>query len=110
MSEPVAPGAPPTPAGTPGPGPAPAGGGYAIETRNLTRYYGRRRVVDDLNLRVPRGCVYALLGRNGSGKTTTIRMLLGLLDPTRGSATVLGHDSRTLPPEVRARVGYMAEA
>ena len=87
-----------------------AAAGYVIETRGLTAYYGRRRVVDGLNLRVPRGCVYALLGRNGSGKTTTIRMLLGLLDPARGSASVLGHDSRALPPPVRARIGYMAEA
>jgi ABC-2 type transport system ATP-binding protein len=54
--------------------------------------------------------VYAFLGRNGSGKTTTIRMLLGLLEPTRGSALVLGHDCRDLPPDVRARVGYMSES
>jgi ABC-2 type transport system ATP-binding protein len=85
-------------------------GKYVIETRGLTRYFGSRCVVDELNLRVPRGSVYALLGRNGSGKTTTIRMLLGMLDPTRGSATVLGHDSTVLPPEARGRIGYMAEA
>ena len=54
--------------------------------------------------------MYAFLGRNGSGKTTTIRMLLGLLEPSRGSARVLGHDSRALPPAVRARVGYMSES
>ena len=89
---------------------APSGGDYVIETRGLTRYFGRRRVVDGINLRVPRGCVYAFLGRNGSGKTTTIRMLLGLLEPTRGSASVLGHDSRALPPTVRGRIGYMAES
>jgi ABC-2 type transport system ATP-binding protein len=103
-----------TPADTPaGRAPGAAGGTpgtHVIETRDLTRYYGNRRVVDGLNLRVPRGCVYALLGRNGSGKTTTIRMLLGLLDPTRGSASVFGHDCRRLPPGVRGRVGYMAEA
>lgn len=81
-----------------------------IETRGLTRYFGSRKVVDELNLRVPRGCVYAFLGRNGSGKTTTLRMLLGLLEPTRGSASVLGHDSRALPPAVRGRVGYMSES
>ena len=80
-----------------------------VETRNLTRYFGPKCVVRALDLTVPRGCVFGFLGRNGAGKTTTIRMLLGLLEPTRGSATVLGHDSRNLPPEVRARIGYLAE-
>jgi ABC-2 type transport system ATP-binding protein len=80
-----------------------------IETRGLTRYYGRRCVVDSLDLTVPRGCIFGFLGRNGAGKSTTIRMLLGLVAPTRGSASVLGHDSAALPPEVRARIGYLAE-
>lgn len=80
-----------------------------IRTDGLTRYFGRKCAVRDLSFEVPRGCVFGFLGRNGSGKTTTIRMLLGFLDPTRGSATVLGHDSRDLPPEIRARIGYMAE-
>jgi ABC-2 type transport system ATP-binding protein len=80
-----------------------------ITTQHLTRYFGRKRAVYALDLAVPRGCVFGFLGRNGSGKTTAIRMLLGLLEPTRGSATVLGHDSRLLPPEVRARIGYLAE-
>lgn len=89
---------------------AAAPGDWVIETNNLTRYFGARKAVDSVNLRVPRGCVYAFLGRNGSGKTTTIRMLLGLLEPSRGTAAVLGHDSRALPPAVRARVGYMSES
>ena len=80
-----------------------------IETRGLTRYFGQRCVVDSLDLLVPRGCIFGFLGRNGAGKSTTIRMLLGLLAPTRGSASVLGFDSRALPPEVRARIGYLAE-
>jgi len=80
-----------------------------IQTRGLTRYFGQKCAVRDLNLDVPRGCVFAFLGRNGSGKTTTIRMLLGLLAPTRGTATVLGCDSRALTPEVRARIGYLTE-
>lgn len=80
-----------------------------IETHNLTRYFGRKRAVHSLSIVVPRGCVFGFLGRNGSGKTTTIRMLLGLLEPTRGSAGVLGHDSRDLTPDVRARIGYLAE-
>jgi ABC-2 type transport system ATP-binding protein len=80
-----------------------------IQTRGLTRYFGRKVAVDQLNLVVPRGCVFGFLGRNGSGKTTTIRMILGLLDPTRGSARILGEDSRSLSPQLRARIGYMPE-
>src|SRR5213083_1460099 len=75
-----------------------------IHTRGLTRYFGGRPAVYDLSLEVPRGSVFAFLGRNGSGKTTTIRMLLGLMEPTRGSSTILGHDSQHLPPEVRTRI------
>jgi ABC-2 type transport system ATP-binding protein len=80
-----------------------------IHTRGLTRYFGARPALLDVDLRVPRGSVFAFLGRNGSGKSTTIRILLGLLAPTRGQATLLGHDSRDLPPEARARIGYLAE-
>jgi ABC-2 type transport system ATP-binding protein len=81
-----------------------------LETHGLTRYYGRRCALRELTLSVPRGCVFAFLGRNGSGKTTTIRLLLGLLAPTRGSSRVLGCDSRILTPEVRGRIGYMSES
>lgn len=80
-----------------------------IDTRGLTRYFGASAAVRDLDLQVPRGSVFAFLGRNGSGKSTTIRMLLGLLPPSRGQATVLGCDSRALTPAIRARVGYLAE-
>lgn len=80
-----------------------------IQTRGLTRYFGAKPAVYELNLQVPRGCVFAYLGRNGSGKTTTIRMLLGLLRPTRGGGTILGYDIRALPPEARARIGYLTE-
>jgi len=80
-----------------------------IRTQGLTRYFGNRAAVYELNLEVPRGGVFALLGRNGSGKTTTIRMLLGLLEPTRGRGTILGCDIRALPPEARARIGYLTE-
>jgi ABC-2 type transport system ATP-binding protein len=75
-----------------------------IETQGLTRYFGDRKAVDGVTMSVPRGSVFAFLGRNGSGKTTTIRMLLGLLEPTRGSSTLLGHDSRTLPPEFKKKM------
>ncbi len=80
-----------------------------INARGLTRYFGAKAAVEDLNLTVPRGCVFAFLGRNGSGKTTTIRMLLGLLEPTRGGGTILGDDIRALPVATRARIGYLTE-
>jgi ABC-2 type transport system ATP-binding protein len=80
-----------------------------IETCNLTRYFGNRCAVDTVSLRVPRGSVFAFIGRNGAGKTTTIRMILGLLEPTRGTSSILGYASADLPPQVRARIGYMAE-
>ena len=80
-----------------------------IQTRGLTRYFGDRCAVDAVSIDVPRGCVFGFLGRNGSGKTTAIRMLLGLLEPTRGSCSILGHDSSDLSPQARARVGYLAE-
>ncbi len=80
-----------------------------IQTKGLTRYFGNRPALQEMTLSVPRGSVFAFLGRNGAGKSTTIRMLLGLLEPTRGSVSILGHDSASLPPQLRARIGYMAE-
>ena len=80
-----------------------------IELDHLTKYYGKREIVRDLSLVVPRGTIYGFLGRNGMGKTTTIRVFLGLEDPTRGSTRVLGEDSRNLRPETRARIGYLPE-
>ncbi len=83
---------------------------YVIRTHNLTRYFGDKCAVESLNLAIPRGSVFALMGRNGSGKTTTIRMLLGLIDPTRGSSEVLGGNSLSLTPRIRSRIGYMSES
>jgi len=80
-----------------------------IEIDHLTKYYGKREIIRDLSLKVPPGSIYGFLGRNGMGKTTTIRILLGLEDPTRGSSTVFGEDSRKLSPETRARIGYLPE-
>ena len=80
-----------------------------IRTQGLTRYFGANPAVYELNLEVPRSGVFALLGRNGSGKTTTISMLLGLLEPTRGGGAILGYDIRALPPEALVRVGYLTE-
>jgi ABC-2 type transport system ATP-binding protein len=80
-----------------------------ITVANLTKYFGKHCAVDQVSFEVPRGSVTAFLGRNGSGKTTTLRIILGLLEPTRGGSTVLGHDSQRMPAELRARIGYLAE-
>ncbi len=81
----------------------------AIVTHRLTKFYGGKRVVNALDLKVPRGCVYGFLGRNGAGKSTTIKMLLGLVHPDSGRAELLGEDSQSLRPETRARIAYLAE-
>jgi ABC-2 type transport system ATP-binding protein len=78
-----------------------------IETRELTKFYGRRRGLDGLDLDVLRGEVYGFLGPNGAGKTTTIRLLLDLIHPTSGRAEVLGTDPRTGGAALRARIGYL---
>jgi len=82
---------------------------YVIETNGLTKRFGRKMVVDHLKLQVPRGSVFAFLGRNGAGKTTTIRMLLDLLDRTSGISKVLGLDSVKGAREIRRRIGYVAQ-
>ncbi|NLS95372.1 MAG: ABC transporter ATP-binding protein [Planctomycetaceae bacterium] len=82
---------------------------HVIETRRLTKYYGSKCVVNNLDLRIPRGSVYGFLGRNGTGKSTTIKMLLGLVHPTRGSAFVLGENAAELSPDARGRIAYLAE-
>lgn len=81
----------------------------AIRTQNLKRDFGTVRAVDNLSLEVPRGIVFGFLGANGSGKTTTIRLLLGLLEPTGGRAEVLGFDTRSHAHEIRRRTGALLE-
>ncbi|MBN2139252.1 MAG: ABC transporter ATP-binding protein [Sedimentisphaerales bacterium] len=80
-----------------------------LETHNLTRYYGSAAAVDHLNLKVPRGCICGFIGRNGAGKTTAIKLMLGLLEPTAGSSSLLGCDSAALTPAIRQRIGYVTE-
>jgi ABC-2 type transport system ATP-binding protein len=80
-----------------------------IVTHRLTKYYKSHCALDSLNLRVAQGTVYGLLGRNGAGKTTAIKMLLGFAHPSYGRAEVLGEDSLSLRPETRARIAYLAE-
>jgi len=81
----------------------------AIVTHRLTKYYGRRCVLDSLNLRVAQGTVYGLLGRNASGKTTAIKMMLGMAKPSFGRAELFGEDAAELRPETRSRIAYLAE-
>ncbi len=79
----------------------------AIETRGLTRSYGRHRGIEDLDLEVPRGQVFGFLGPNGSGKTTTIRVLLDFLRPSSGRAQLLGLASHRDSVEIHRRTGYL---
>jgi ABC-2 type transport system ATP-binding protein len=81
----------------------------AIETQGLTRRFGRVEAVHQLDLRVPEGAVFALIGPNGAGKTTTIKLLMNLLRPTGGRATVLGVDSCRIGVNELQRIGYVSE-
>ena len=82
---------------------------FAIRTQYLSRDFGLVRAVNHLDLEVPPGTVFGFLGPNGSGKTTTIRLLLGLLEPTEGRAEVLGFDTRTDSLKIRERCGALLE-
>ncbi|HRF08350.1 MAG TPA: ABC transporter ATP-binding protein [Xanthobacteraceae bacterium] len=81
----------------------------AIDVRGLTKSFDGRVVVRDLSMQVKRGSIYGFLGPNGSGKTTTIRMLCGLLTPDSGEGTCLGYDILTEADEIRNHVGYMTQ-
>ncbi|WP_318474124.1 ABC transporter ATP-binding protein [Photobacterium leiognathi] len=81
----------------------------AIITKGLTRKFGDFVAVDNLNLTVPRGAIYGFLGPNGCGKSTTLRMLTGLLTPTSGNVNVLGLDIPQQAEELRLRIGYMTQ-
>jgi ABC-2 type transport system ATP-binding protein len=76
-----------------------------IETHDLAKSYGKFGALHGLNLSMPEGSVFALVGASGAGKTTTIKILLNMLTPTHGRASVLGVDSRAIGPQVLARVG-----
>jgi ABC-2 type transport system ATP-binding protein len=80
-----------------------------IDVHHLTKKFDGRAVVRDLSMQVRRGTIYGFLGPNGSGKTTTIRMLCGLLTPDEGNGTCLGYDIRTETDKIKRQVGYMTQ-
>jgi len=90
---------------------APAGAARSavIAVTGLTKDFGAKRVVDHFDINVPRGAIYGFLGPNGSGKTTTIRMLCGLLTPDGGEGTCLGFDIRRQAERIKEQVGYMTQ-
>ena len=81
----------------------------AIEATDLTRRFGEFTAVDAISFAVRRGEVFGFLGANGAGKTTAIRMLIGLLKPTEGSASVSGFDVFTEPDKIKETIGYMSQ-
>jgi ABC-2 type transport system ATP-binding protein len=84
-------------------------GQAAIDVRGLNKRFGDKHVVNDVSLRVNRGEIFGFLGPNGSGKTTTIRLMCGLLTPDSGSGSCLGYDIRRESREIKRRVGYMTQ-
>jgi len=88
---------------------APASAELTIDVRGLNKHFGPRHVVKDFSLQVRRGEIYGFLGPNGSGKTTSIRMLCGLLTPDSGSGTCLGHDVIRETAAIKREVGYMTQ-
>ena len=80
-----------------------------IQVEHLAHGYGKRTIYEDLNFSVPPGKIYALLGKNGVGKTTLIKILMGFLRPVSGRCRVFGEDSHTLSPATRARIGLLFE-
>jgi len=81
----------------------------AIDARGLSREFGGVKVVDGVDMRIPRAAIYGFLGPNGAGKSTTIRMMCGLLIPSAGEVTVLGHPVATEAEQVRRKLGYMTQ-
>lgn len=81
----------------------------AIDVRGLVKRFGDKTAVDGVSIAMPRGQVWGFLGPNGSGKTTTLRMICGLLTPSEGEGTCLGYDIKTQAPKIRLRTGYMTQ-
>ena len=83
--------------------------GPAIDIQGLTKVFDNKTVVDHISLNVSRGSVFGFLGSNGSGKTTMIRMICGLLTPTHGTGRCLGYDIKTQSAEIKMKIGYMPQ-
>jgi ABC-2 type transport system ATP-binding protein len=83
--------------------------GYSIEVKDLTKKFGDFTAVNSINFSIKKGEIFGFLGPNGSGKTTTIRMLIGLMDPTSGAATVAGFDVAKQGEQVKKVIGYMSQ-
>ena len=94
---------------TPNLGPKQQSGDYAVDVRGLTKKFGKKIITDGVDIRVKKGSVCGFLGPNGSGKTTTIRMLCGLLKPDGGSGSCLGYDFRSQSEAIRLKTGYMTQ-
>ncbi len=82
---------------------------FAIDVQNLRKYFGGKKALEDLSLSVKEGCVYGFLGPNGSGKTTTMRIICGLMIPDSGTGTCLGFDIRKDTYEIKRHIGYMPQ-
>ncbi len=80
-----------------------------VECVNLTHYYGKRLIYENLNFVIRKGSIFGLLGKNGTGKTTTINILNGYLKPTSGHCYIFGEDSQHIRPETKARIGFLME-
>ena len=80
-----------------------------IRVDNLWKKFGRHDALRGLSFSVPEGSAFALIGANGAGKTTTIKVLMNIIEPSRGSATVLGVDSRKISPRELSQIGYVSE-
>ncbi len=88
---------------------APANSDYAIDVQDLNKTFGDKHVVNDVTIRVRKGEIFGFLGPNGSGKTTTIRMMCGLLKPDSGAGTCLGYDILRQAGDIKRNVGYMTQ-
>ena len=80
-----------------------------IECKNLTHYYGKKLVYENLNFSVKEGSILGLLGKNGAGKTTTINILHGFLQPREGECLIYGENTQSLTPETKSRIGFLIE-
>lgn len=82
---------------------------YVVECNNLSHYYGKRLIYEDMSFKIKKGSIFGLLGKNGTGKTTTINILNGYLKPAKGQCLIFGEDSQNLSPQTKTRIGFLME-